>query len=152
MICTYCKSDKVRIVDGAYVCTNCGTVLGYEMLPTVFREAPIRKTNTLIIFLNRENKKSIKRKYSELVEFYINKICEELNKPELRENALQLFKNLDKRIYQGKNPKVLAASIVYITADKQQVYIHKSTIAKILKISKFSIRDTVLKLRKHVHT
>ncbi|MEM1597710.1 MAG: transcription initiation factor IIB family protein [Pyrobaculum sp.] len=152
MICTYCKSDKVRLVDGTYVCTECGTVLGYEMMPPIFKDVPLRKTSTLVILLNKEDKKTIKRKYSEIVEYYITKICEGLGMPELREDAVRLFKNLDRRIYQGKNPKVLAASIVYIAADRQQIYIHKSNIAEILKISKYSIRDTVLKLRKHVHT
>jgi transcription initiation factor TFIIIB Brf1 subunit/transcription initiation factor TFIIB len=51
---------------------------------------------------------------------------------------------------RGKNPRVIAAALAYLAAEKLGFHIHKQQIAVILNISKFSIRDTVTKLRRYV--
>jgi transcription initiation factor TFIIIB Brf1 subunit/transcription initiation factor TFIIB len=152
MICPYCKSDKIILNEnGEYVCTDCGTVVGYELvLPRVKLEMPLRRESRLLVFLQRETKETVKRKYSELVRFYVAKTARELGRPDLEHVALSTFQGLDKRVYQGKNPRVLAAALVYMAAEKTGYHIHKQQIALLLNISKFSIRDTVTKLRRHV--
>jgi len=152
VICQYCKSDKIILNEnGEYVCTNCGTVIGYELvLPRAKPEMPLRRGSRLVIFLERETREMVKRRYSELVKFYVAKVARELGRPDLERVALATFQGLDKRVYQGKNPRVLAAALVYMAAEKTGYHIHKQQIALLLNISKFSIRDTVTKLRRHV--
>ncbi|MEM1888752.1 MAG: transcription initiation factor IIB family protein [Pyrobaculum sp.] len=153
MICTYCKSDKIVLVEGEYVCTECGTVVGYELMPPVVKHIiSIRRENRIFIKLEKEKREIIKKKYSEIVKFYIEKICSVVGGESVRTKACDLFKNLDKRVYQGKNPRVLAASLVYLAAESLGMHIPKQSIAKVLSISKFTIRDTVSRLRKHVST
>ncbi|MFN7105135.1 MAG: TFIIB-type zinc ribbon-containing protein [Pyrobaculum sp.] len=151
MNCPYCKSDKIVLIHGEYVCTNCGTVVGYEMVaPRTTYETPIRREKKIVLFLSKESKISIKKRYSELVKIYMEKICKEIKREDIAQEAFKLFTELDKRIWQGKNPRVVAAALVYLAAERRQLYLHKQKIAKILNISKYTIRDTVSKIRKYV--
>lgn len=153
MICPYCRSDKIILKDGEYICTECGTVLGFEVVAPVPKQSiSVIRRRTIFLSLEKENKKTINMKYSDIVKFYINKISTELAIEDIREVAWDLFQKLDKRVYQGKNPRVIAASVVYLAAEAMGVQIYKQTIAKIVNISKFTIRDTVSKLRRHVST
>jgi len=151
-MCQYCKSDKIILNEnGEYVCTDCGTVIGYELVsPRAKFEMRLRRENRLLVFLEKEMRGTVKRKYSELVKFYVAKIARELSRPDLERVAMSIFQHIDKRVYQGKNPRVLAAALVYMAAEKTGHHIHKQQIALLLNISKFSIRDTVTKLRRHV--
>jgi len=149
--CPYCNSDKVILVDGEYVCTECGTVVGYEALPPmVTKIKPIKKIRQILIILEKEKKEIIKTKYSDIVKYYIAKICRELGSQELEKETLKLFSAIDKRAWQGKSPRVIAASLVYLAAERLNYHIHKRQIGEIVNVSKFSIRDTVVKLRKYV--
>ena len=152
MICPYCKSDKISLNENSeYVCTECGTVLGFELMPPRIKfEAPLRRESRLLVYLEKETKKTVKKRYSELVRFYLAKIARELGRLELEQVAWATFTALDKRVYQGKNPRVIAAALAYLAAEKLGFHIHKQQIAVILSISKFSIRDTVTKLRRYV--
>jgi len=151
MKCTYCNSDKVILVDGEYVCTECGTVVGYEALPPIITKVkPIKKIKQMLIILEKEKKEIIKTKYSNVVKYYIVKICRELKSPELEREAIKLFSTIDKRAWQGKSPRVVAASLVYLAAERLNYHINKRQIGEIVNVSKFSIRDTVVKLRKYV--
>jgi transcription initiation factor TFIIIB Brf1 subunit/transcription initiation factor TFIIB len=152
MICPYCKSDKISLNEnGEYVCTECGTVLGFELMPPRVKfEAPLRRESRLLMYLEKETKETVKKRYSELVRFYLAKVARELGRPELEQVAWSMFTTFDKRVYQGKNPRVIAAALVYLAAEKSGSHIYKQQIAVILNISKFTIRDTVTKLRRHV--
>lgn len=151
MKCTYCNSDKVILVDGEYVCTECGTVVGYEALPPIVTKVqPIKKIKQILMILEKEKREIIKTKYSDIVKYYIAKICRELGSPELEREALELLSTIDKRVWQGKSPRVIAASLVYLAAERLNYHFHKRQIGEIVKVSKFSIRDTVVKLRKYV--
>lgn len=151
MICTYCKSDKIVLIDGEYVCTSCGTVVGYELVaPIVKLTVSPRRENRIFVKLGEEKKEVVKKKYSEVVLYYIDKICTDLGINEVRYVSYELFRTLDKRVYQGKNPRVVAASIVYLAAERLGVHIIKQNIAKVVKVSKLTIRDTVSKFRKYV--
>ncbi|AAL63960.1 TFIIB-type zinc ribbon-containing protein [Pyrobaculum aerophilum] len=152
MKCPYCQSMNITLADGEYVCRDCGTVLGPEVVPPRPRQVlPVPVRHKLIMLaLEQENKKSIKKKYSEMVKMYTGKVAEALGVPEVTVVALQIFQRLDKRIYQGKSPRVIAAAVAYLAAERLGIYIHKQVIAKILGVSKFSIRDTASRLRKYV--
>ncbi|ABP51678.1 MULTISPECIES: TFIIB-type zinc ribbon-containing protein [Pyrobaculum] len=152
MICPYCKSTNITLADGEYVCRDCGTVLGPEMLPPRLRQVPVpvHKGKIVLTILEKEDKTTIKKRYSELVEHYVAKIAAALARKDLEMVALEIFRNLDKRVYQGKTPKAIAAALVYLAAERAGIHIYKQTIARILGISKFTIRDTVTRLRGHV--
>lgn len=151
MQCQYCQSERIVLIWGEYVCTNCGTVLGYEMLPPISKNSPlVKRERKIILELKRETPRSVKKKYSELVLTYIRQISEKLGNLELENDAIALFYRLSRRIWRGKNPRVVAASLVYIAAERKQLYIHKNNVAEIVNVSKFTVRDTVSKLRKHV--
>ena len=67
--CPYCQSANVAAV-GEYVCRDCGTVLGPVLLPPVPENTPpalLRHTaaryRLVMLALEREDKKSVKRKY-----------------------------------------------------------------------------------------
>ena len=64
--------------------------------------------------------------------------------------ALEIFKRLDKRVYQGRSPRVVAAALAYIAAERLGLYTHKRVIAEILNVSKLSIRDTATRLRRRL--
>ena len=150
--CPYCQSTNVVAV-GEYVCRDCGTVIGPVLVPPrqppspPLRHAAARYR--LIMALGREDKRSAKRRYSEIVKMHLDKIAEALG-AEVAVTALEIFKRLDKRVYQGRSPRVVAAALAYIAAERLGLYVHKRVIAKILNVSKFSIRDTATCLRKQL--
>ncbi len=151
MRCSHCQSERVILVWGEYVCTDCGTVLGYEMLPPISKTIPLTKRDVKIrLEFREETPIVVKKRYSELVLMYIRQISEKLGDAQLEKDATKLFYNLGRRIWRGKNPRVVAASLVYLAAEKRQRYLHKNSVAEIVNISKFTVRDTVSKLRKYV--
>jgi transposase-like protein len=99
MICPYCKSDKISLNENSeYVCTECGTVLGFELMPPRIKfEAPLRRESRLLVYLEKETKKTVKKRYSELVRFYLAKVARELSCLELEQVAWATFTALDKR-------------------------------------------------------
>lgn len=40
--------------------------------------------------------------------------------------------------------------MAYLAAERLKLYVHKQTIAEILKVSKFTIKDTAWRLRRHL--
>ena len=64
--------------------------------------------------------------------------------------ALEIFKRLDKRVYQGKAPRVVAAALAYLAAERLGLYVRTQAIAKILNVSKYSVRDTAWRLRRYM--
>lgn len=152
MKCPYCQSENIVLTDGEYVCRDCGTVLGPELMPPKPKQVlPIAVRHKLVLLvLEQESKRSIKKKYGEIVRLYIGKVAEALGRPEVATVAMEIFQRLDKRVYQGKSPRVIAAAVTYLAAERLGLYIHKQVIAKILNVSKFSIRDTVSRLRRYV--
>ena len=152
LICPYCQSTNVA-AGGKYVCRDCGTVLGPVLMPprqpppTPLRHAAARYR--LIMALEREDKRNVRRRYSEIVKMHLGKIAEALG-AEVAAVALEMFRSLDRRVYQGRSPRVVAASLAYIAAERLGIYVHKRTIAEILNVSKFSIRDTATRLRRHL--
>lgn len=152
MNCPYCKSGNIVLVDGEYVCKDCGSVIGPEVVPPRVKQviALIPKRRTVLVLLEKETKESVKRRYSDVVEFYVARIADELGRKDVGVVAMEIFKRIDKRVYQGKSPRVIAAAISYLAAEQLGFYVHKQTIAKILGISKFSIRDTASRLRRYV--
>ena len=154
--CPYCRSANVVVADGEYVCRDCGTVLGPVLLPPVPEQPPpalLRHTaaryRLVMLALEREDKRSVRRRYGEVVKMHLGKIAEALG-AEVAVTALEIFNHLDKRVYQGRSPRVVAATLAYIAADMLGIYVHKQTIAEILNVSKFSIRDTATRLRKQL--
>jgi transcription initiation factor TFIIIB Brf1 subunit/transcription initiation factor TFIIB len=150
--CPYCRSENIVLVDGEYVCKDCGSVIGPEVVPPRVKQINIiiPKRRIMLILLEKETKEGVKKRYGEVVEFYITKITSELGREDIGKAAMKMFRKLDKRIYQGKSPRVIAAALFYLAAEQFGFYVHKQTIAKILGISKFSIRDTASRLRKYV--
>ena len=153
--CPYCQSTNV-VAGGEYVCRDCGTVLGPALLPPVPEKTPpalLRHTaaryRLIMLALEREDKKSVKRRYGEVVKMYLDKIAEALG-AEVAAVALEIFNSLDKRVYQGKSPRVIAATLAYLAAERLGLYTHKRVIAEILNVSKFSIRDTATRLRRRL--
>lgn len=151
MICPYCSSDKIVLRDGEYVCTECGTVVGYEVVPPRVKLAtPVIKSRRIIALLEEEDKQTVKMKYSDMVKFYISKIARELGVAGIEQEAMRLFSALDKRAYQGKSPRAVAAAVVYLATERARYHVHKRDIAALVNISKFTVRDTVSRLRRYV--
>ena len=44
----------------------------------------------------------------------------------------------------------MAAALAYIAAERIGLFVHKWVVAEILNVSKFSIRDTAWRLRRHL--
>ena len=82
---------------------------------------------------------------------YLDKIAKAVG-VEVAAVALEMFRSLDRRVYQGKSPRVVAATLAYIVADRFGLYTHKRIVAEILNVSKFSIRDTAWRLRRHLQS
>ena len=80
---------------------------------------------------------------------HLDKIAKALG-DEVATVALEIFQRLDKRVYQSKSPRVVAATLAYLAAERLGIYVRKSTIAAILGVSKLSIRDTATCLRRYV--
>lgn len=156
MGCPYCKSNRVIVNDcGEYVCADCGTVLGFMLMPprAEFR-VPLRMGHPLgmgrRVEKDIEDRKFVfKKKYGELVRLHLAKVARELGRPELERAAWSLFIKIDKRFYQSKNPRAIAAALVYITAEKRGLNVSKPQIAVALNISKFTVRDMVRRLRRY---
>ncbi|AFA38613.1 Transcription initiation factor TFIIIB, Brf1 subunit/Transcription initiation factor TFIIB [Pyrobaculum oguniense TE7] len=148
--CPYCHSANVA-ADGEYVCRDCGTVIGPVFMPPVLKEAPrpTPRYRLIMAALEREGRRSVRRRYSEIVEMYLNKVSKALG-AEVAVTALEMFRRLDKRVYQSRSPRVVAATLTYLAAERLGIYVHKQTIAEILKVSKFTIKDTAWRLRRHL--
>ena len=150
LTCPHCRSANVAAV-GEYVCRDCGTVLSPVLLPPVPEKTPPPPPRYRLIMavLEQEDKKSVKRRYIEIVKMYLDKVAEALG-AEVAAVALKLFRGLDRRVYQGKSPRVVAAALAYIAADRLGLNVRKRTIAEILGVSTLSIRDTAWRLRRHL--
>lgn len=148
--CPHCQSANVAAV-GEYVCRDCGTVIGPVLAPPATKEVPPPPPKYRIIMaaLEQVDKRSVRRRYSEIVEMHLDKIAKALG-AEVAAVALEMFKRLDKRVYQGRSPRVVAATLAYLAAERLGIYVHKSVVAKILKVSKFTIKDTAWRLRRHL--
>ena len=146
----YCHSANVVAV-GEYVCRDCGTVVGPVFMPPLLKEAPRPPPRYRLIMtaLERESRRSVRRMYSEVVKMHLDKVSKALG-AEVAAVALETFKRLDRRVYQEKSPRVVAAALAYIAAERLGIYVHKRTIAEILKVSKFTIKDTAWRLRRHL--
>ncbi|AFA38846.1 hypothetical protein Pogu_0819 [Pyrobaculum oguniense TE7] len=89
----HCHSANVVAV-GEYVCRDCGTVIGPVLMPPATKEAspPPPKYRLIMAALEREGK-SVRRRYSEIVEMYLGKAVEALGS-EVAAVALEMFKRL----------------------------------------------------------
>ena len=82
-----------------------------------------------------------------MVKMHLGKVAEALG-AEVAAVALEIFKRLDRRVYQGRSPRVVAASLAYIAAERLGLYVRERIIAEILDVSKLSIRDMAWRLRR----
>ena len=148
--CPYCQSANVA-ADGEYVCRDCGTVIGPVLAPPLLKEAPPppQKYRLIMAALEQVDKKSVRRRYSEVVKMHLDKVAKALG-AEVAVAALETFKRLDKRVYQSRSPRVVAATLAYLAAERLGIYVHKSVVAEILKVSKFTIKDTAWRLRQYL--
>ena len=163
MECSYCKSNRVTVNDnGEYVCADCGTVLGFTLVPPRLTlgelRVPLRTGHPL--GMGRRVEKDIegsgkpvfKKRYGELVQLHLAKVAKGLGRPELKEEAWMMFIKIDKKVYQSKNPRAVAAALVYMAAEKKGLNISRPQIAVILNISKFTIRDMVRRLKRYTQS
>lgn len=153
MRCSYCGSDDIIISSGEYVCRKCGSVLGPVLYVPRIKYIQLERNKDIAskILLIQLNQKVIEKKYSysEKILMYIKVLCRELDLPEeVFRSSIQVLKDINKVKIQGKNPKVIAATIVYLISNKFKLNINKEQIARRLGISKLTIRDTATQLRK----
>ena len=96
--CPHCRSANIA-ANGEYVCRDCGTALGPVLLPPVQEKTPPTppRYRLIMLALGREDKKSVKRRYSEIVKMHLDKIAEALG-AEVAAVALELFRGLDRRV------------------------------------------------------
>jgi len=139
--CWYCGSERVALVDGEWVCTDCGTVLGCEVRPLKWAEKALK-------VLERESRTTLRAKYSLIVEHYIYAVCRRLGEPALVESALALFRSLPKTAWQGKSPRTVAAAVVYLVASR--LGYTRRAVADAAKVSPYSVRDVALKFKKYL--
>lgn len=119
LICPHCQSSNVTAV-GEYICRDCGTVIGPVPMPPMLRQTPVpakhRPTSLrhvpaplryaaaryrkYVMALEGEYKKSVKRRYLNIVKEHLDKVAEALG-DEIATVALEVFKRLGKRVYQG---------------------------------------------------
>ncbi|MEM4791516.1 MAG: hypothetical protein QXS00_01165 [Pyrobaculum sp.] len=92
--CPFCHSANVAAV-GEYVCRDCGTVIGPVLMPPVLKEAPPtpQKYRLIMAALEREGKRSVRRRYSEVVKMHLDKVARALG-AEVAAVALEMFKRL----------------------------------------------------------
>ncbi|MGC8582864.1 MAG: TFIIB-type zinc ribbon-containing protein [Thermoproteus sp.] len=155
MICPYCRSPRIVVSNGEYVCAECGSVVGpvlYVPRQNVQTPYVIRKIS-LKFLLYRLNKETIiysnKIKYKEKIKQYIELLVKDLEAPiYVLDSSIKILESIDKRKIQGKNPRVIAATIFYLVSNRYGLSYDKENIAKRLNISKLSIRDTAVYLRK----
>ena len=148
--CPHCHSANVVAV-GEYACRECGAAIGPVLMPPAPKQTPPPppKYRLIMAALEQVDKKSVRRRYSEVVKMHLDKVSKALG-AEVAAVALETFKRLDKRVYQSRSPRVIAATLAYIAAERLGIHVHKRTIAEILKVSKFTIKDTAWRLRRHL--
>ena len=122
--------------DGEYACRDCGTAIGPVLMPLAPKQTPPPppRYRLVMLALEREGKRSIKKRYADLVRMHLDKIAKALG-AEVAVTALEMFRRLDKRVYQGRSPRVVAATLAYLAAERLGIYVHKRVIAEILKVS-----------------
>ncbi|MEM0463633.1 hypothetical protein [Pyrobaculum sp.] len=81
--------------DGEYACRECGMVIGPVLMPPVTKEAPRPppKYRLIMAALEREGRRSVRRRYSEIVEMHLDKVARALG-AEVAAVALEMFKRL----------------------------------------------------------
>ena len=120
--CPYCRSTDI-VVDGEYVCRECGTVLGPVYLPPIVELAPAKQTSAsrkpaspvpaplrrafewyreYVATLEQEGRRRVKRRYLDMVREHLDKVAVVFG-GKVATVALELFKRLDKRAYQAKS-------------------------------------------------
>lgn len=141
MRCVHCGSERVVLADGEYVCTERGTVLGYEVRPLKWAESALRA-------LEMESRATLRAKYNLVVEHYIATICRRLGEQVLVESALALFRSLPKAAWQGKSPRAVAAAVVYLVASR--LGYTRRAVADAAKVSPLTVRDVAGELKKYL--
>ncbi len=136
--CPFCGSRDVVEDNGEYVCRSCGSVLGFA----VYVEPARPPARRVVVELPA-------KRYT----LYRNAVLVYLRRLEsaLRANALskavELFEKLDKRVYQGRSPRTIAAALYYLAVGDPGV-VRRSDVAAVLGINKYTVRDMAMKLRK----
>jgi transcription initiation factor TFIIIB Brf1 subunit/transcription initiation factor TFIIB len=155
MICPYCGSSRVAVSSGEYVCTDCGSVIGPVLyVPRRNIQIPIDiKKISLKFLLYKLNKETIiyskNVKYKDRIKQYIESLAKDLDAPGyILNTSIKVLESIDKRKIQGKNPRVVAGTIFYLVSNRYGLSYDKNNIAKRLNISKLSIRDTAVYLKK----
>ena len=167
--CPYCRSTNIA-AEGEYVCRECGTVLGPVSLPPIVELAPAKQASAsrkpaspvpaplrrafewyreYVATLEQEGRRRVKRRYLDMVKMHLDKIAVVLG-DRVATVALEIFQRLDKRAYQSKSPRVVAAALAYLATRRLGLYTHKRVIAEILNVSKFSIKDTAWRFKRHL--
>jgi len=170
MACPTCGNKAVVVSpDGEYVCVECGTVLGpvymwpirgYDQrlaekaaelskglrVVLVKRGVPLREWLELGIGreqLWQERKAAAWIPPSKRVEYYIEAAAAKLGLGRAAlEEALALYRRLERRALVGKSPRVVAAAVIYAATCTPA-----RAAAEALGVSPISVKDTVRKLR-----
>jgi len=169
MACPTCESKEVVVSpDGEYVCVQCGTVLGpVYMWPTrvndkrlaekaaelskglravlVKRGVPLHEWLELggvKEWVEQRRRLAAWIPPSKRVEYYIETTAAKLGLGRSAlEEALALYRGVERRALVGKSPRVVAAVIYAATCTPARVA------AEVLGVSPISVKDTVRKLR-----
>jgi len=169
MGCPVCGSKAVVVSpDGEYVCVECGTVLGpVYMWPIrrvderlaekaaelskglravlVKRGIPLREWLELGIRRERpwQGWRADWVPPSKRVEYYIEATAAKLGLSKAAmEEALALYRRLERRALVGKSPRVVAAAVIYAATCTPT-----RAAAEALGVSPISVKDTVRKLK-----
>ena len=169
--CPYCHSTNI-VVDGEYVCRECGAVLGPVFLPPIVELAPAKQASAsckpaspvpaplrrafewyreYMAILEQEGRRRVKRRYLDMVREHLDKVAVAFG-GKVVAVALEIFQRLDKRVYQAKSPRVVAATLAYLATQRLGMNVRKRAIAEIPGVSALSIRDTAYRFRKHLRS
>jgi transcription initiation factor TFIIIB Brf1 subunit/transcription initiation factor TFIIB len=135
--CRYCGSRDIVVDGGEYICRSCGSVLGFA----VYVESAQPPARRVVVKL------PVKRYtlYRNAVLVYLQRLESALRAGAL-ERAVELFNRLDRRVYQGRRPKTVAAALYYLAGDPRIV--KRSDVAAVLSINERTVRDMTERLRK----
>jgi transcription initiation factor TFIIIB Brf1 subunit/transcription initiation factor TFIIB len=85
------------------------------------------------------------------IRIYLDKFCYKLNLPyKLHKKVKNYFNEVPKSFIQGKNPKVIIATILYVVVKEHNLDITQRKVAEELDISSQAIRLNMRKVRKYI--
>ncbi len=130
--CDNCGSERVRLIDGEYICIDCGTVLGIQYIPVFHDDNNIERSRFIVYRISRSKHR---RSKSTILTYQhmIDMICQGLNIPDkIRIDARRILASMLKKRKGRVRRTYMTFAAIYLAILKHSYPLDIKDILKVL--------------------